>query len=345
MIHRGIPLIIILLLHGVYCLFIYKPYTFLRGDSLIYAFMAKSLWEDRDLDITDDFPFAIPDDPEVSHLALGKDGTFVPKHPPLLPILALPFYAVWGFSGFLLFNIVSYIGIFMLYLWILPEKIPRLTAFFLLAYFFMPIFFHYFYNFSPDVLISMIVLASWLFILQKHDLMAGWIAGFAVFLRPLYLLLIIQNFFFSKRKKSFLVGCFIGLLPWMLYNTSVFGLPWKTGYSQTLYMGPQGLQTFNHAQLLRLTPQYIFPLLFHFPQGLLFSAPLVLLLLVFALKYFRQRPFTHGYILIFALWHLLWYACYANLPWQSSIFGNRYLLPLIFLAPVVLIPEQKDAVK
>src|SRR5262245_32252296 len=76
--------------------------TFLIGDCAYYRATLVSLLEDRDLDVQNNL--ANQRSPMSSNVSRGKHGQFYPKHPILLAVVALPFFAVGGDAGLLAFN-------------------------------------------------------------------------------------------------------------------------------------------------------------------------------------------------------------------------------------------------
>lgn len=102
----------------LYLCFVYIPFIgartslledFVKGDSYYYRAMIISLLHDGDLLLANN----IAVDPLDGQLALGTHG-LVPKHPVIMPLVSLPFYALLGNDGLLLFNVLQTIILMLL---------------------------------------------------------------------------------------------------------------------------------------------------------------------------------------------------------------------------------------
>src|SRR5580698_6375246 len=80
--------------------------SFLIGDCPYYAATTESLVHDGDWDIRNQLPGDLEKDHE-GFFALSKDNRIVPKHSVLMPIVSIPFYLIFGKTGFLIFNLVQ----------------------------------------------------------------------------------------------------------------------------------------------------------------------------------------------------------------------------------------------
>ena len=155
-------------MHGSLALQAYEPYSFLHGDGAFYATINRSLldgtldqrpyqpvsWYERALGWNHTM------DPGWSNVSLGRDGTWYPKHPILLPILTTPLFWLLGYPGLLLFNVACVV----VALWIafaLARRVaqPAAAAVTVLAFAAMPLFTRGAYAYSNDVLYG--VLAIW----------------------------------------------------------------------------------------------------------------------------------------------------------------------------------------
>ncbi|MCO4760456.1 MAG: hypothetical protein KC502_03085 [Myxococcales bacterium] len=95
----------------------WSPYSFLKGDSAFYATMERALLDTGWLEMSDHHPMSwykggLPHyrnmDQAWSNLSLGADGvSYYPKHPWLIAVFALPFYALFGAGGVLAFNVLA----------------------------------------------------------------------------------------------------------------------------------------------------------------------------------------------------------------------------------------------
>lgn len=82
----------------------------LSVDEAIYHWMAKSFAEQGSLDIWngyEEFP-----SPELRHRYIrAREGRLIPQYPSLFPVLALPFYRLFGFFGLFLMNALAFVGV------------------------------------------------------------------------------------------------------------------------------------------------------------------------------------------------------------------------------------------
>jgi len=184
-----VPLLLIAL---VLCL-VYVPYilseyheskghTFLKGDCYYYRAAIISLLEDGDLIISDNVP---TNKLFKGQLALGKDDRLdrlVPKHPVLMPLVSLPFYAAFGSIGLLIFNVVQLIALIGV-VYLINTRFFDVTTSVATALLFgtATLFLNYSYNYSPDVFSSLLLLTGVYFALcRRHGLCAVFL-GLSVF--------------------------------------------------------------------------------------------------------------------------------------------------------------------
>jgi len=130
--------------------------TFLIGDCAYYRATLVSLLEDHDLDVGNNL--SAQRYPQSGNVAQGRNGAFYPKHPILLAVAALPFYAVAGDIGLLAFNLAQLCAL-VLVMWIGARRYaPDTIAFALLLWFaFGTLLRSVAYNFAPDVLSTLLV--------------------------------------------------------------------------------------------------------------------------------------------------------------------------------------------
>ena len=91
-----------------------EHFSFLIGDCPYYALTSESLLKDGDFNLGNQLAQgksgAEFHEKLRSHngfFALSPDGRVVPKHSVLMPLLALPFRVVFGWYGFLVFNVLQ----------------------------------------------------------------------------------------------------------------------------------------------------------------------------------------------------------------------------------------------
>src|SRR5262245_10309087 len=162
-----------------------NPYGYLPGDCVYYAAAADSLLRDFDFDLTNqiapDLSRETVRDKLCEHVgcfAISPDGRVVPKHSVLMPILALPFRAVFGWPGFLLFNVVQ-VCLLVYSLSLLAGDTPMARVVALVGYVWSPLI-YYVYNFSPDILGALLVTWVYLAALRRRWVLCGLLAGLAV---------------------------------------------------------------------------------------------------------------------------------------------------------------------
>src|SRR5439155_8086015 len=85
-------------------------------------------------------------------VALGRGGEWYPKHPILMPVLSVPFYAALGTGGFLAFNLLIF-SLLGTVVWALCRRhassgLATLSTLMILGGTFLRA---YIYNYSPDV--------------------------------------------------------------------------------------------------------------------------------------------------------------------------------------------------
>ena len=329
-IRRGWFVGAVLLLHAALVLIGYHPHTFIRGDGVAYAYMDVSLAQDGDLYLENNLPFPPGGRPESSLYALGRDGRLWPKHPPLLPLAAFPFYLAMGLNGLLAFNFLLLAGTMFLLSRLIPAALPLPQGLAFASVFLLPYVFFHTYSFSPDLFLALLT-AAMLWGLEKNkEGWAGAAAGLMVFLRPNYLVQILLGLVMARRKAPFALGAVLGILPAMIYNTAAFGRPWWTGYHRVVVASPAGPRMVSHLELFSLDPLRFLQLFAHWDRGLLFSAPIVFpLLLALALAWRRNRRVA-AFVFSTWGWHLLFYACY--IPWLADHVGIRFLMPPVLLS-------------
>jgi len=306
------------------------PHTFLKADAINYAYMAVSMIQDGDLDLRNNLPLPPSRNPESSFYALGRDGAWYPKHPPLLGFLGIPFYFLLGFSGLLLLNGLWVGGAIVILSLFLPKQISWLHGLAFSAVFVQPYLFAHVYDFSSDMLLAFLLAGSAWLLFSHREGWAGFLAGMMVFVRPNYLLQCLVGAWFAPRRSRFLAGAAAGLLPCLLYNTWAFGAPWKTGYQSVILQTATGYAVVSHLSLFHLSPRQWLDLWITFPRGLLFSAPLLLPFLLAPWLRSRTVDAIHRFQTITFLWHYVFYAFY--IPWDADRGGIRFMIPVIFFS-------------
>lgn len=327
---RDFLITLIFLIHLFFSIYFYEPYTFLHGDGIAFAFISISISEDFDLYIENNFPFfAIGDRPEKSFFSIGRNGKIFPKHSPLISFFAAPFYKIFGFNGFLIFNLTVFFGGLFFISRVFERKVSILKALSFSSIFLLPFVFYHTYSFSPDIFLFFLISSGLFFLNFKKDFFCGVITGIAVFVRPNYIFQIFPFLFLTDKKLKYLVGTVIGVLPFLLYNTVAFGMPWKTGYDKTLVMTKKGVEAVSHYELFSVDFSRFYEIIFLKDRGLIYSAPIIFPLLLLTIFRFRENKKFSLFLILTWVWHYIFYSFY--LAWMANHFGLRF-----FLVPVLL---------
>jgi hypothetical protein len=313
--------------------------TFLMGDSPYYAWVTESLVRDGDWDLSNQLPGDLKD--HNSFFALSNDNRVVPKHSTLLPLLALPFFVVFGKAGFLVFNLLQVFAL-ILGVAVLAGNTPAARLLALVGYLSTP-FLAYTYNFSPDVLGAALVVWSFIFLQRNRPIAAGLLAGLSVWakvylalvLLPLGLLLLPGS---RKSALRFAVAAIVAVSPMLIINAYLFSAPWISGYDREATVTLDGIVVAEHYS--RFNQPFVAGLgnlLFDSEIGMLRTAPLWFLWPVGLLIAFREssRParLCLAAMALAIVINVLVFACYDE--WKASVYGNRFLFPALALGIAV----------
>jgi len=339
----GLPLLVVLI--AVWILLTVQGRAvrsgeFLIGDCPYYASTAVSLWTDGDLDLRNQLRGGLP--VHQRQIALGVKGQWFPKHPVLMPLLSVPFYATLGVAGFLLFNSLVFAGLGIV-VWMLCRRhvspaLSTLTTAAILGGTFLRA---YVYNYSPDLFAAFLFLAGLLLVLQDRPLPGGGCLGLSVMAKVtnLFSLLIVMGFlcFRPRRRDALLVAS--GALPFLvgmaLLNTAMFGSPTTTGYDRTLVLEHGSPTTISHRGFFDLPLlEGVQGQLFSQRTGLLTTSPLLLLALPGMLLLLRRHSWEGLLVLSLAEFTFLLFSTYRW--WATSHYGNRFLMAPVALAAIPL---------
>lgn len=327
----------------------YQREPFLVGDSPYYANVAISLLGDGDLDQHNQTDRAIFEHPSPasridmyrSNISLGTRGEWYPKHSIVLPLLSVPFYAAWGGRGLLAVNLLV-----LLLLVLAMRRMaglvagPGASAAAAVLLGLTPLFYHFAYSYSADILGAALVVAGFWAAGSKRLLAAGLLLGLATWAKLPNLLALVallpvlagepgwlRRWLRLGTGAALLLGLFAAL------NWYRFGAPWITAYSRVLVVngGRPGLadhlSAFNRPFWEGLWLQLFDPV-----HGLLTTAPVAVLGLGgLALLPRRARRLGLG-VGLFFLVTILFYCKYDFLT--GSSFANRFLMAA--LAPCAL---------
>jgi hypothetical protein len=341
----------------LYLCLIYPPWVrsnlvaqidYIKGDAHYYQAAIISLLQDGDLLLANQVPVDLLN----GQLALGREG-LVPKHPMLLSLVSLPFYQAFGSRGLLIFNIMNSVILVLLIFQLNRQFFDSLISLITTTlYATATLFYNYVYNYSPDVLSTVLVLAGLNSVLRGRYYWGAVNLGFAVFAKlpnlPLAgIILIYAGAMILRGDDSHLavssnlhkrltrlaalaILFFVSLLPFGLLNQRLFGSPVVTGYQRTAVRGTAGepvvsdhVDKFNQPFL-----SGSFRLLFDPDSGVVTTNPILLLAFLGFLRMNRSvHPGPLSLVLAVCVVQFLTFAKYDD--WQSSEFSNRFLMTFV----------------
>jgi hypothetical protein len=355
---QALPLLAI----AIALLCVYVPYvrdqasrkdgaSFLRGDPRMYRAAVVSLLEDHDLVLSDDVK-----DPFRGYgpqLALGRDGDpsrLVPKHPILMPILSLPFYALWRDTGLLVFNVAMLIGLVCLLYLLCARYFDTATAMAAALLFGVAtLFLNYSWNYSPDVFSTLLVVGGVLLVLERRHAAGACVLGLSLFAKVTNLPLVALAGLWiawdvglrrrqpmpaprarAARLAAIGAAFALGLLPMLVTNQLLYGGPLVTGYHRA--WTEHGIESYTTKFGQPFWPG-LRDLLIHHRKGILTTNPVLLISLV-GVPLALRGPFRAemAFLAALALAQLCFFAKHEE--WKFSHYSNRYLMTFVALGAV-----------
>ncbi len=255
-------------LHGRTIADKWQPNTWLYRDGAFYFTTLRALaetgsleqralqpesWYLRDLgwnrDLGDDW----------SNVSLGKNGGWYPKHPVLLPLLAVPLYLLFGPTGTLAINVLLNF-VFVLLVFLVCRRLcrPEPAAIAAVAIAALPFVREQSYAFSNDVLSAVLLLGTIELTLAKRFAWAGILCGLALWSRVMnvafvpglgVIVLEAGGGVAVRRAAAF------ALIPLGIYgalNTWMFGAPWITSYQRVMVRQQGTAIVASHVRLFRV---------------------------------------------------------------------------------------------
>jgi hypothetical protein len=312
--------------------------AFLIGDCPYYASATVSLWHDHDFDLKNQLRGGLA--VHARQVALGRGGEWYPKHPILMSVFSIPFYAAFGTAGFLIFNLLM-MALLAIVLWMIcrlyvsPGTATGGVALVVGGSFLRA----YFYNFSPDIFAAVLVLGGVLLILKRKNLAGGLVLGVSVLAKVtnLFVSLLVLGLLCLRRPRPSFLAAGAGLLPgvalWMLVNLAMFGSPTATGYDRTIVLQEGVVTTVSHRGffdlplLVGIRGQLLDP-----RAGILTTSPLLLLALPGLVPLFRRHRWDGLLFLGISEFLFLLFSTYRW--WSTSHYGNRFLVVPVALTAV-----------
>ena len=339
----GLPLLLLLMAAGFAAALWGKPVRsgdFLIGDCPYYASAAVSLLADGDLDLANQLRGGLA--VHQRQVALGRNGEWYPKHPILMSVLSVPLYAAFGVAGFLIFNILVLTALSAL-VWALCQRhvsggMATLSTVVILAGTFLRA---YVYNYSPDLLSTLLFLGGLLLVLEERPYAAGALLGLSVMakLTNLFGLLLVAGFLLARPGRRGALRLAAAALPFLailaVLNTVMFGSPATSGYDRTLVMDDGAIATVSHRGFFDLPPlEGVRGQLLSSRTGLIPTSPVLLLALPGLVLLIRRRPWEGLLLLCLCEFIFLLFSTYRW--WATSHYGNRFLMTPVALAGVPL---------
>ncbi len=314
--------------------------TFLIGDGRFYRATAMSLLYDQDLDLRNQFAQLgyRPD----ANTALGSRGEWYPKHSIALPVVSLPFFAMAGDVGLLLFNLVQLV-ILGLVMWRCAARhcTDMTAAFVTIVYCLGTMLARAAYNYSPDVLAALVFLCGYLAAVERRPVASGALVGLSVWakLPNVFLLPVVAIYVAATSPKReavrFAVAAAVPLIGWAGWCQWMFGSPLITPYDHVIaaivngqaVIEPSHRTLYDQPLLTGLLRQ-----IFDGDRGLLVSAPIIVLAPFGLRALFASSRAEALLVAGLCAAQLLSFAKYRL--WDQSSFGHRFLILTVVLTAI-----------
>jgi hypothetical protein len=320
---------------------------YLRGDCPYYFLTAVSLLQDGDLDLGNQLRESADLQRHSADVSLDRFGRLVPKHPLVLPLLALPLIAALGAPGALLFNLLQLAALLYVLFALARRAAGPWAAAAAVALTgvatFLP---QYAWNFSPDLLATLL-LAGGLVALPAgrgaaplRHLLAGALFGLALVAKLPYAValpgaLALVGSPWRRTLPPLAAGLALPLALLALLNLHLFGSPATTAYDRIAVFEHGGVRAYSQRGDFDLPLRAgLAGQLFDREHGLLPTTPITLVSLA-ALPLLARRHRRLAFAVAFASAALLLLFSRYQL-WYTSEYGNRFLMPLVALAALPL---------
>lgn len=314
----------------------YSPAMYYEGDCPYYISTTLSIRHDLDIDLRNQLRGGL--EVHGKQIALGRGGEWYPKHPLLMPVLALPFYVLFGMPGFALLGVLV-AGMFATALYFLARLFARplpaaAAAVLMIAGTFLR---RYDYNLAPDLLSALVAACGLLAALRGRDAAGGILLGTAVLAKPTNLFLLAFAWAYAwvcggrRGLGRSMKGSAGPLALLMLLNLAQFGSPFTSSYDRNVLSRDGELAMVSHRGQFDQNPVLgLAGELLDREHGLLPTSPALFLALPgFALMYRRHRR-EAILIMLLGEFYLLLFASYRY--WSTTAYGNRFLILLLVLA-------------
>ncbi|HMF40842.1 MAG TPA: glycosyltransferase family 87 protein [Polyangia bacterium] len=311
--------------------------TFLIGDCAYYRATLVSLLEDRDLDVANNLGverYSLP-----GNVARGRHGEFYPKHPILLAVVALPFYAVARDIGLLAFNLAQ-LAALVLVMWIGARRYATNEAALaiVLWYAFGTMLRPVAYNFAPDVLSTLLVAGGIVALLHGRSVAAGALLGLSLWAKWTNAVFVPIAFAAVAARRDwralgrFVAGAAAPIACLLALNWHMFGSPFVTPYDRVL-IAENRRWTIEPSHRTFFTLPFwsgLWRQLTDRQAGLVVAAPPVLLAVPGLVVIFRRARAEALLIGAACVAQLAMFAKYEQ--WNISSYGPRFLLSVVALS-------------
>jgi hypothetical protein len=314
----------------------YRPEMYFEGDCPYYISTTLSIVHDFDIDLRNQLLGGLP--VHGRQIALGRDGQWYPKHSLLMPVLAVPFYALFGMPGFAIFGLLILGMLAMAFFCLARLVAPRLpsaaAALLLIAGTFLR---RYDYNITPDLLAALVAALGLFLLLRGRDLGGGCVFGVAVFakLTNLFLLPFAWIYVFLCRGRRGLgrsiAAAAVPLSFLLLLNQVLFGSPLVTSYDRNVLPRNGELTLVSHrGQFDGELWEGLSGILLNRDHGLIPTSPALWIALPGLALMWRSHRREAALTLVLGEFYLLLFATYRY--WATTRYGNRFLILLLVLA-------------
>jgi hypothetical protein len=300
----------------------------------------RSLLDDGDLDLRNNLG------PSGARLqgsaAMGRNGEWYPKHPILLPLLSLPFAALAGDLGLLAFNVVQ-VSALVLLLWCAVRRHTPTTATWIVTLWFAfgTLLRPFTYNYSPDVLSTLLVVSAYLAVAGRRPMAMGFLAGLAICAKlpnaivvaPLFAWAAVTFPRYDILRAALTFTIPLLALGWL--HASWFGSPLVTPYDRVIEDPRVSLTAIEASHRTFFDVPFwrgLWTQLTHRQLGLLVSAPAVVLALPGLVLLWRRTRIETLVLTAVIIAQITFYARYRL--WDQTTHGHRFLLTAIVLAAV-----------